>query len=63
MNVVIPANSTATVYVPGKNVTEDGVPAANAEGVTFLKMGKDVSVYEVESGSYNFESALDQTVN
>ena len=32
----LPANSTAMVYIAGKNITESGLPAANAEGVAFL---------------------------
>ena len=63
MDVVTPANTTATVYVPGKNITEGVMPATNAEGVTFLRMEKDIAVYEVGSGSYNFESALDLAPN
>jgi alpha-L-rhamnosidase len=56
-NVTIPANSTATVYIPGENITEGGVSAANAEGVTFLRMEKDMAVYKVGSGSYEFISS------
>ena len=37
MDVFIPGNSTATVYVPGKNITERGKPADNSEGVRFFK--------------------------
>jgi alpha-L-rhamnosidase len=59
MNVVIPANTIAIVYVPGKNVTEGGMPTVNAEGVTFLRMEKDIAVYKVESGNYSFGSTLD----
>jgi len=55
--ITIPANSTATVYIPGENITEGGVPAANAEGVTFLRMEKDMAVYDVGSGSYDFISS------
>jgi len=37
LNVVIPANTYATVYVPGENVEENGMSAENVEGVHFLK--------------------------
>jgi len=30
MNIPVPPNTTATVYVPGKNITESGVPVAKA---------------------------------
>ena len=58
MNVVIPANSTATVYVSGKNVTESGVPAENAEGVHFLRYENEYNIFSVKSGEYNFKSLL-----
>jgi hypothetical protein len=58
LEVTIPPNTTATVFVPtGKSgdVTESGQPAANAKGVKFLRPEKDAAVYEVGSGSYVFE--------
>ncbi len=71
MDVTIPINTTATVYVPvaskpgedgpGKDragVTESGKPAAKAEGVKFLRMEKGAAVYGVGSGTYRFGSAL-----
>ena len=57
MDVTIPPNTTATVYVPAKDsksVTESGKQAAKAEGVKFLRMEKDRAVYEVSSGCYRF---------
>ncbi len=58
-NVTIPANTTATVYVPAKDaesVTEGGKPAARSKGVRFLRMEEDAAVYEVGSGNYVFVS-------
>ena len=58
-NVRIPANTTATVYVPGKDVaavTESGKPARTATGVKFLKVEDGAVVFLVQSGSYNFEA-------
>jgi alpha-L-rhamnosidase len=55
-DVSVPPNTMATVYVPGKNITESGLPAANAEGVTLLRMEKNKAVFKVESGSYEFVS-------
>jgi alpha-L-rhamnosidase len=57
-NVTVPPNSTATVYVPGKSVTEGGLPAADAEGVTFLRMEKNKALFKVESGKYEFKSVV-----
>ena len=65
MDVTIPVNTTATVYVPAKGaagVTESGPstslragkPAAKAEGVKFLRMENGAAVYEVGSGCYRF---------
>jgi alpha-L-rhamnosidase len=62
LHAVIPANTTATVYVPAKDadgVTESGKPAAKAEGVKFLRMEGGAAVYSVGSGSYRFQSSLD----
>jgi hypothetical protein len=60
--VTIPANTTATVYLPaGDNVesdavTESGVPAAESPGVKFVGRDGERLVYAIESGSYTFES-------
>jgi alpha-L-rhamnosidase len=59
--VSIPANTTATVYVPAKDaakVTESGRPARQAEGVRFVRMEKDRALYEITSGCYRFGSEL-----
>ena len=57
MEVTIPINTTATVYVPAKNeanVTESGNLASKAEGVKFLRMENGAVVYEVGPGCYRF---------
>ncbi|MEI8376361.1 MAG: glycoside hydrolase family 78 protein [Planctomycetota bacterium] len=59
MEVTIPVNTTATIYVPTKDaagVTESGKPAEKAEGVKFLRMETGAAVYEVGSGCYCFRS-------
>jgi len=56
MSVTVPVNTTATVYVPGNNITEGGLPAAEAKGVTFLRMEKDKAVFTLNPGSYEFVS-------
>ncbi|MEI7534176.1 MAG: alpha-L-rhamnosidase N-terminal domain-containing protein [Verrucomicrobiae bacterium] len=61
LQTVIPPNTTATVYVPTKDansVTESGKPAAQAEGVEFLRMENNAAVYAVVSGNYRFQSKL-----
>jgi len=59
MTVTVPANTTATVYVPAKDVssvTESGKPATASEGVKFLRMEAGTAVFAVESGSYAFKT-------
>jgi len=58
LNITIPANTTATVYVPAKDgvaVMESGKPAEQAAGVTFLRREQEAAVYQVGSGNYAFE--------
>jgi len=61
LNTVIPANTTATLYVPTKDadsVTESEKPAAQAEGVEFLRIENNTAVYALVSGNYRFQSKL-----
>ena len=65
MDVTIPANTTATVYIPAKDaagVTESGKPIAHVEGVKFLRMQRGAAVYAVGSGSYRFRSSFPETI-
>lgn len=57
MEVTIPPNTTATVYVPAKDaasVTESGKPAAKS--LKFARMESGAAVFEVGSGTYSFIS-------
>jgi len=59
--VAIPANTTATVFVPARSadaVTEGGRPAAQGRGVKFLRQENGLAVFEIDSGEYEFESRL-----
>jgi alpha-L-rhamnosidase len=61
MDVTIPANTTATVFVPAKeaaSVTESGKTVAEVKGVKFLRMENGAAVYEIGSGTYQFQSSL-----
>jgi hypothetical protein len=65
LSVTIPANTTATVYVPAASadtVTENGRPAAKAKGVSFSRMENGCAVFAVESGKYEFVSNLPETM-
>lgn len=61
LNIVVPANTTATVYVPSEErntILETGASAEQAEGVKFLRMEDGYAVYCVGSGRYSFTSKL-----
>jgi len=57
MEVSLPANTTALVYVPTSDtnsIVENNKPVSRAEGVRFLRRENNCSVFEVESGTYYF---------
>ncbi len=61
LDVTIPPNTTATVYVPTSDVgsiREGDKPASKAEGVKFTKVRGGKAVYKVGSGSYRFSSPI-----
>jgi len=57
LDVTIPPNATTAVYIPGENpaaVEESGRPAAQAEGVKFVRTEQGAAVFEIGSGRYSF---------
>jgi alpha-L-rhamnosidase len=59
LDVTIPPNTTATVWLPAKDagsVTESGIAAAHAKGVKFVREENGAALFEVESGMYRFEA-------
>jgi hypothetical protein len=65
MDATIPANTTATVYVPAKDaaaVAESGKPADKADGVKFLRMENNAAVFAVGSGTYQFQSTMPENI-
>ncbi len=59
LQVTIPVNTTATIYVPAKDssaVTESGDSVAQMKGATFLRMENGCAVFEAGSGTYSFIS-------
>jgi len=61
LDVTIPANATATVYVPADSadsITESGRKIAEAKAVQFLRMEDGSAVFAVGSGQYRFVSKL-----
>jgi alpha-L-rhamnosidase len=57
LDVTVPANTSATVYIPGTDpaaVREVGGPAASAEGVSFWGVEAGSCLYTLASGRYEF---------
>lgn len=56
-SVTIPANTSATLYLPAPspdNVTEGGQPLANAKGISDVRHEGDRIVCTIQSGTYEF---------
>ncbi len=61
INLTIPANTTATVYLPiadAAQVREQDKPANNSPGITFLRTEDNRTVWTVASGVYRFSGPL-----
>ena len=59
--VVIPPNTTAQIFVPTTNaaaISESGLPAASAPGVTYVGITNGAAVFNVGSGHYFWSSPL-----
>jgi alpha-L-rhamnosidase len=54
IDMTVPANMVAEVYVPGGATTESGVPIEKAPGVKVLSALNQDSVYEIGGGTYRF---------
>jgi alpha-L-rhamnosidase len=58
-SVTVPANTTATIYVPakdGSHVTESGRPVEGLHEVTFLRLENGFAVFDLVSGTYHFST-------
>jgi len=61
LKVTIPANTSATVFLPAKpesQVMEGRVPAERSRGVKLLRRENDRAVFEIDSGQYEFHSSF-----
>jgi len=59
LDVTIPANTTATVYIPTRDIAsirESNHSIARAEGVHLLHRQPDTAILRVQSGHYSFTS-------
>jgi len=57
LEVKIPANTTATVYLPvspGAEIREGGKPVSRVKGIRSMPSEEDEALFEVGSGSYTF---------
>ena len=64
LNVTIPANTAATVYIPvgeKSRVTESGKLPDSRQGIRFLQFDQGAAVYAVPAGSYKFVVSSDPT--
>ena len=60
LDVTIPANTTATIYIPAAKtgkITESRKPADKAEGLEFLRMEGKTAIYKAGSGTFKFISS------
>ena len=60
LRVTIPANTSATVYLPAKDVkfiTESSRELTGIKGVKSARMGSDHAILEIGSGNYNFSAS------
>ncbi len=58
---VVPANTTATLYLPASSVEsirENGKAVKKSKGVIFKEFSNGKAVFQLESGSYKFVSEL-----
>jgi len=59
LKVVIPANTSATVSIPGTaSISEAGVPISKATGISNVHSANGATVFEAGSGTYTFVSNL-----
>jgi alpha-L-rhamnosidase len=61
LNLTIPPNTTATVFLPAQSadeVHESGVTATQSRGVKFIRMENGNAVFEIASGEYQFTASL-----
>lgn len=59
LNITVPANSVATVYIPTRDVkaiTENNRKVSGNKQFRFLRMEGNAAVFEVGSGTYSFKS-------
>jgi alpha-L-rhamnosidase len=59
LTVTIPANTTAEIYIPTKDISsvkEGGKKSAGIKELKYIKQQDNNAVFEVGSGTYQFEA-------
>ncbi len=59
LDVVVPANTTATIYLPAKagvSITESGEALERVAGLKLVSRDQEVAIIEIGSGTYKFVS-------
>ncbi|WP_159471173.1 alpha-L-rhamnosidase [Dyadobacter sp. 3J3] len=59
MNVEIPVNSSAVIYIPSPDpskVTEGDKPVSGQQGIVFVEQKDGKSIFKIGSGSYRFKA-------
>jgi alpha-L-rhamnosidase len=61
MEVTIPVNTTATIYIPTRSVDsilESGRPVASVKGIEFIRQENGKFIFNLGAGDYKFTSVL-----
>ncbi len=58
----VPANTTATLYLPAGSYLEGGAAAEKADGVTYIGTDGGDMIFELQSGVYSFMEVNGETV-
>lgn len=61
LQVEIPVNTTAEIWVPsasGNEIFEGGKPAVEVEGISLLRREDRYSIFQIGSGTYHFKSSI-----
>jgi alpha-L-rhamnosidase len=61
LNVTIPANTTATIYLPslsGSGITESGIPVEKASDIEYLGVKSGKAIFHCGSGNYFFQTNM-----
>jgi alpha-L-rhamnosidase len=61
LNVTIPANTKATIYLPslsGYGITESGIPVEKASDIEYIGVKSGKAIFHCGSGNYSFQTNM-----